>query len=86
MEAERIFNVVRVDLQTGNLEEFATNAGSEGGPASRLGTGGLEHPIAARFAPRGKALYVVDFGVFHIGRFGLEAKEETGTLWRITRR
>jgi glucose/arabinose dehydrogenase len=78
------FKVVRVDVRTGVTEDFATNRGKTNGPASRLGTAGLERPVAARFDPAGTALYVVDFGVMTMG-----AKPQpvlgTGVLWRITR-
>jgi glucose/arabinose dehydrogenase len=78
------FKVVRVDVSTGVIEDFAVNRGKTNGPASRVGGGGLERPVAARFDPRGDALYVVDFGVMTIG-----AKPQpvlgTGVLWRITR-
>jgi len=78
------FKVVRVDVRTGVTEDFAANRGKTNAPASRLGTGGLERPVAARFDPSGDALYVVDFGVMTIG-----AKAQpvlgTGVLWRIMR-
>ena len=57
------FKVVRVDVQTGVIHEFAANKGKKTGPASATGNGGLERPVAARFDPSGKALYVVDFGI-----------------------
>jgi glucose/arabinose dehydrogenase len=78
------FKVVRVDPTNGREYEFLANRGDKVGPASWLGTHGLERPIAARFDPSGTALYVVDFGVVlqeplqrpHAG---------TGVLWRVTR-
>ena len=78
------FKVVRVDVRTGVIEDFAVNRGKENGPASRLGTGGLERPVAARFDPTGRALYVVDFGVMTIGD-NPQPRAGTGVLWRITR-
>jgi hypothetical protein len=45
----------------------------------------LERPIAARFDPRGKALYVVDFGQVLTGPKGMKPVENTGVLWKITR-
>jgi glucose/arabinose dehydrogenase len=79
------FKVVRVDLGTGVIQEFAVNRGRQNGPASRIGGGGLERPIAVRFDPSGSALYVVDFGVMTMTRQGAQPRTETGVLWRITR-
>jgi glucose/arabinose dehydrogenase len=78
------FKVVRVDLQKGVIHDFAVNKGKTNGPASRLGTGGLERPVAARFDPSGTALYVVDFGVLLQSEAGAMPQEATGVLWRIT--
>lgn len=78
--------VVRVDVQTGVIEEFAANQGKVAGPASRIGGGGLERPVAARFSPDGTALYVVDFGVLLEGESGARPQPGTGVVWRITRR
>jgi glucose/arabinose dehydrogenase len=79
------YSVVRVDPETGRIEDFARNAHGGAGPASRLGTDGLERPIAVRFDPSGEALYVVDFGVLRMTGDGVDPQPETGALWRITR-
>jgi glucose/arabinose dehydrogenase len=79
------FKVVRVDVTSGVIEDFAVNRGATNGPASRLGTGGLERPIAARFDPSGTALYVVDFGVLTMSARGSTPHPGTGVLWRVTR-
>ncbi len=79
------FKVVRVDVGSGVVEDFAVNRGATNGPASRLGTAGLERPIAARFDPSGTALYVVDFGVLTMTANGSTPHPGTGVLWRITR-
>ena len=79
------FKVSRVDVETGRIEDFAVNRPDKG-PASLVGGGGLERPVAARFDPTGEALYVVDFGVMTVGPQGPSPKQETGVLWRITRR
>lgn len=91
------FKVVCVDVHTGVIEEFAVNKGKENGPASKIGGGGLERPVAARFDPRGSSLYVVDFGVMTFGQGGkvrepwtkpqatAEPRKGTGVLWRISR-
>ncbi|MBW3563612.1 MAG: glucose dehydrogenase [Acidobacteria bacterium] len=80
------FKVVRVDPGTGVIEDFAVNRGEHNGPASMLGTGGLERPVAVRFHPSGNAMYVVDFGVMTVSDRGPSPKRETGVLWKITRR
>lgn len=78
-------SVVRVDLATGVVEDFVTNRGKVAGPASRIGGGGIERPVAARFSPDGRALYIVDFGVMlHHGQ-GAKPQQGTGVLWRVTR-
>ena len=79
------FKVVRVEIASGVIEDFATNRGERNGPASWLGRRGLERPVAVRFDPSGRALYVVDFGV--LTQTGDQARPRigTGVLWRITR-
>jgi glucose/arabinose dehydrogenase len=79
------FKVVRVELDTGQVEEFAVNRGKKNGPASRIGGGGLERPVAVRFDPRGEALYVVDFGVLLQDAKGSHPQPGTGVIWRISR-
>ena len=77
------FQVVRVDVATGRIEEFASNEGPRNGPASRLGSGGLERPVAVRFDPDGTSLYVVDFGVLRMEGPQPQPMPGTGVLWRI---
>jgi glucose/arabinose dehydrogenase len=78
------FRVVRVDPATGVVEDFALNRAGNG-PASRVGGGGLERPVAVRFSPDGTALYVVDFGVMLTREEGQYPVPGTGVLWRIAR-
>jgi glucose/arabinose dehydrogenase len=78
------FRVVRVDPARGAITPFAANRAGAG-PASRLGGGGLERPIAVRFDPQGEALYVVDFGVLLMSERGSDPRPGTGALWRIVR-
>jgi glucose/arabinose dehydrogenase len=77
--------VVRVDVATGVVEDFAVNRGPLQGPASRIGGGGLERPVAARFDPEGEALYVVDFGELALEGETVVPRPGTGVLWRIVR-
>lgn len=79
------FKVVRVDVATGRIEDFAINRGKDNGPASALGTGGIERPVAARFSRDGTSLYVVDFGVMEMTQQGPAPRPGTGVLWRIQR-
>ncbi|HEX7005188.1 MAG TPA: hypothetical protein VF168_13470 [Trueperaceae bacterium] len=78
------FKVIRVDEQ-GRVFDFAMNRGAQNGPASRLGTGGLERPVAARFDPRGRSLYIVDFGVMTIANGEAQPRPGTGVVWQVTR-
>ena len=78
------FQVVRVDVTTGDVQPFAVNREGRG-PATSVGGAGLERPVAARFSPDGRALYVVDFGVMTTTERGPVPRPGTGVLWRITR-
>lgn len=79
------FRVIRVDVANGRIEDFAVNRGEKNGPATKIGGGGLERPVAVRFDPSGNALYVVDFGIMLMDKTGPKPQERTGVLWRITR-
>lgn len=78
------FKVVRVDLASGAIADFAVNRIQ--GPASKLFHGGFERPSHCAFGTDG-ALYVVDFGEIKIApeKGGIRMKQGTGALWRITR-
>jgi glucose/arabinose dehydrogenase len=78
------FKVVRVDMRTGEVVDFAVNKIQ--GPASKLPHRGLERPSHCQFGPDG-ALYVVDFGQISIApeKGGIRVQQGTGTLWRIRR-
>ena len=78
------YQIVRVDVGEGVVYGFAENRAGEG-PASKVGGGGLERPVSARFSPDGAALYVVDFGVMTMSEDGPIPRPGTGVLWRITR-
>lgn len=79
------FRVIRVNVQTGEINDFAVNRGHENGPGTKIGSAGFERPVAARFDPRGDALYVVDFGVLLQDKSGAKPQQKTGVLWKITR-
>jgi glucose/arabinose dehydrogenase len=79
------FKVVRVDLKTGVITDFAANQGKEGGPASKLRAGGLERPLAVRFDPSGRSLYVVDFGLLTVKDQDMKPWPNTGAVWRISK-
>jgi glucose/arabinose dehydrogenase len=80
------FKVVRVDVRKGISHDFAVNRAKEMGPASKVGGHGLERPVAVRFDPSGRSLYVVDFGVLTVSDTETRPRQQTGTIWRITRR
>jgi glucose/arabinose dehydrogenase len=77
--------VVRVDVSTGVITNFAVNRRPHDGPATKTGSAGLERPVSVRFDPRGEALYVIDFGVLLMDEKGAHPKRETGAVWRIRR-
>jgi glucose/arabinose dehydrogenase len=75
--------VVRVNLETGLMEEFAVNKGKKNAPGSKLHRAGFERPVAAKFNPAGDALYIVDFGVMLQSKKGAKAIPRTGVVWKI---
>ena len=77
------FKVVRVDVTTGVVREFAANDGGIVMPGSKAGTAGFERPIAVRFDPSGRSLYVVDFGIVTEASDGSKPEPRTGCVWRI---
>jgi len=79
------FKIVRVDVNTGIIRDFAVNKGKRNGAASWLGKGGLERPVSVKFDPAGKALYVVDFGIMKMTKEGPKPQVNTGVVWKITK-
>ncbi|HYE01177.1 MAG TPA: glucose dehydrogenase [Alphaproteobacteria bacterium] len=79
------YRVVRVDVATGTVHDFAANRGRENGPASWLGGGGLERPLGLRFSPDGDALYIADFGVMTMEGEAPAPRQGTGVVWRVSR-
>ncbi len=78
------FEVLRVDVQTGVPHVFMANKGAVNGPATKIGTKGIERPIAVRFSPSGDTLYVLDYGVVTVSDH-VQAAPRTGVLWKIER-
>jgi glucose/arabinose dehydrogenase len=79
------FKVVRVDVNTGIIEDFAVNKGKTNGPGSEINKAGLERPVSVKFDPSGNALYIVDFGIMPITAEGPAPKKNTGVIWKITK-
>ncbi|HLA14910.1 MAG TPA: PQQ-dependent sugar dehydrogenase, partial [Gemmatimonadaceae bacterium] len=77
--------VVRVDVKTGDITDFVINKGKTHGPASQIGSKGIERPVDARFGPGGDALYITDFGIMTVSEAGPVARERTGVIWRVRR-
>lgn len=77
------FKVVRVNVDSGVMNDFAVNRARVNGPASLRGHGGLERPVDAKFDPSGESLYVVDFGVMTVHGEGPKPVPGTGAVWRI---
>lgn len=80
------FKVIKADVSTGVIEDFAVNMGSRNGPATWLDSGGLERPVDVKFDPEGCALYIVDFGIMKTSENGPEPVKETGVVFKITKR
>jgi glucose/arabinose dehydrogenase len=79
------FKIVRVNIADGVIRDFAVNKGKRNGPASWLGKAGLERPVAAKFDPSGKSLYIVDFGIMKTTKKGPQPQTGTGVIWKIKR-
>jgi len=79
------YKVVRVNVNSGVIRDFAVNKGKRNGPASWLETNGLERPISVKFDSDGKSLYLVDFGIVRITDKGTESKINTGVVWKIVK-
>ncbi len=79
------FKVVRVDVQSGIIEDFAANKGKKNGPATWLKSGGLERPVSVQFSPDGNALYIVDFGILTTDDNGTYPVQKSGVIWKVTK-
>lgn len=80
------FKVIKVDPETGIIDDFAANLVRKNGPASWVRSGGLERPVAVRFNPVGDALYIVDFGIVQMDHKGAHPVERTGVIWKVTKK
>lgn len=74
------FNVLKVDMDTKEIQTFAEN--KTPGPAYINRQGGFNRPSDVVFGPD-ESLYVVDWGGVVITEDGLEMQEQTGVVWRI---
>jgi hypothetical protein len=79
------FKIVRVNVSTGVVRDFAVNKGKRNGPATWLGKRGLERPVSVKFDNSGNALYVVDFGIMKMTEQGPLPQQTTGVIWKITK-
>jgi glucose/arabinose dehydrogenase len=79
------FKVVRVNTATGVIRDFAVNKGKRNGPGTWIGSGGLERPVAVKFDPSGKAMYIVDFGIVKMTDKGPQPQMKTGVIWKVTK-
>lgn len=80
------YKIVRVNIDNGVINEFASNRGKRNGPASWLKKGGLERPVSVKFDKPGTALYVVDFGILKTDDKGSHPQTKTGMIWKITKK
>jgi glucose/arabinose dehydrogenase len=74
------FRVVRVDMRTGEVHDFASNVLP--GPSYINQQLGFDRPSDVVFAPD-NSLYVVDWGASTITDEGLKLTPLTGSIWRI---
>lgn len=75
--------VVRVNVATGVVTDFAVNRAPKEGPGTKVGVPGFERPVSVRFDRTGDALYVIDFGVLRQDKQGAHPERQTGAIWRI---
>ena len=79
------FKIVRVNVETGVIRDFAANKGKRNGPASWLEKGGFERPLSVKFDRSGTNLYVVDFGILRTDKEGSHPQVKTGMIWKIVK-
>jgi glucose/arabinose dehydrogenase len=74
------FNVVRVNMQTGQNEVFASNVLP--GPHFVNRQGGFDRPSDLLFAAD-TSLYIIDWGSSTVTTGGLKLVPQTGVVWRV---
>ncbi|MBX4205854.1 PQQ-dependent sugar dehydrogenase [Candidatus Microgenomates bacterium] len=74
------FRVVRVDTDTKQINDFASN--TLPGPAYLNQGGGFDRPSDVVFGPD-NALYVIDWGAATLDQEGLKLVPKSGVIWRI---
>lgn len=79
------FKIVRVDVSSGIIRDFAVNKGKRNAPASKLKTGGLERPLSVTYNEHTASLYIADFGIMKMSKAGSHPQQKTGVIWKITR-
>jgi glucose/arabinose dehydrogenase len=79
------FKIVRVNVNTGVIRDFVVNKGKKNGPASWLGTGGIERPVSVKFDKQGGAMYIADFGIMKVTPMGPQPQLKTGVVWKVSR-
>ena len=84
------YMVARIDMKTWKAEPFFRARKDALGPEGfeHVATAGPRRPIAVRIAPRGDAMYVVDFGSIAMLPTAIGPSPKsfpgTGTIWAIT--
>jgi len=74
------YNVVRLEMKTGKVHDFASNVLP--GPSYVNRTGGFDRPTDITFAPDG-SMYVLDWGSSTVTNEGLKLVPQTGIVWRV---
>lgn len=83
--------VVRVDMATKAVQPFFGLRHESRGPSGyeNTATAGPRHPVAVKFSPDGRTLYVVDFGAMAAYPAGagpvVHPFPGTGVIWRVSR-
>lgn len=80
------YKVVRVDVESGVVEDFVVNKGKRDGPATWHKSGGLERPVSVSFSRDGEAMYIVDFGILSTSKDGPQPQQKTGVIWKVTKK
>ena len=79
------YKVVKVNVDTGVVQDFVVNEGERNGPATWLKSGGLERPISVSFSGDGESMYIVDFGILTMNEGEPHPREKSGVIWKVTK-